>query len=306
MSKLKTLALAASLSLTAAFTLSCSSDSEEGSGGGSGPMASAYPITEMEPGYLSWKETYTYYECTEAGLREEIETYTEYLEYSINNKVLTAHSWYDIKFNGTTDNIIGTWTRNKNKAASCRDEYDEWDDEYYYWCDHGYDITKLEITNQTVKVTQDICLTDEIKDGEDLYRNGYLAKVIDCNSVNVSKDGKTIKISVKILGNDNYEETWTYNGKSCKRSRTESDSKAACNKAIAECQGDSYSYCIEDAYYNYRYQSYYICLEENMPSDFSLWEGSDDSSSDNELGKSLAKPQARNFLNLPNAKSKRF
>jgi hypothetical protein len=341
MSKLKTLALAASLSLTAAFTLSCSSDDgEEGGGGGGvtvGPSTQVFNVKNIESDYIVINDpNRVSYECsTENGFKTKANE--DYIYYSIDNKVLTL--WNDIELNGTTDTIIGTWNRSINKAASCKDHY--YEEEYEgYWCDSGYDITQLVVTDQNVSVTRNICPTDEIKNGED-WGNGYIARVKNCTDYTISKGSTTISVHfteslIKI----------TYNGKSCQRDFSGgyggsgggssydfyvelsydgnppsgfsvNNLQAACNKAISDCQNNGD--CSGDAYWDY-FDNIFDddddalekCIEGlNLPSDFPLGGGEDEGGSDESdagapLRKSLAKPQAKNFLNLPNAKSKRF
>jgi len=261
MRKIKLPLLAASISFAVAFTLSCSGDD----GDGGGYFVESYPVVAITSDYIIVKETYTDYECKATGLEMETNEYTNRFYYSIENKVLTL-DFYDnyVKFNGKTDTIIGTWTRNKNKAEHCRDHY--YYDEYEgYWCDEYYDVTKLDISAQTVKVTRDFCFTDEMKIGEDFWHNGYKITNIDgCSNMTLSKGGNSIKISISESAM-----RYTYNGKSCEQKEESKDERTrACNKAISDCSGNSYRYCIEEAYYDYLDMPLYECFRTNFPSDF--------------------------------------
>jgi hypothetical protein len=189
-------------------------------------------ITDDSFTYVSYEG----YDCQSNGTLEKYED-TEMATYSINNGVLTIkwEGWSEapeFNFSGNSSSLIGTWTRNKNKAAHCKERYyyNEYDG---FWCDHGYDITKAVFTQNNVSITQDFCWTDEEKDGR-VDSRGWTIRVIDCNTIEQKKGNDVVKINIK-FSNNSIKWTTTYNGKSCELSRSEpsvSDMEKACKEAV--------------------------------------------------------------------------
>jgi hypothetical protein len=294
MNKFKLSLFMASLSLAAMLSFSCTAGgggggrgycsededcdySEYNGGGGSGPgysvggstpgggkiVTEVYAIKEIRPDFIIVE--YPDYECTEEGLKERASSWLmRGFYYSVNNNVLTfGRSGSNVKFNGTSNDIIGTWTRSKNKAAHCKDYYDEYDDEYDYECEDGYDITKFVVTAQTVTATRDMCPTDIFKNGEN--KDGYTIRVTNCFTATISNGVNTLKMEFDL---NKMSQKVTYNGKSCetKLRPTEAERRTACNKAINSCRNNSSSDCLIDAYHDNLDNS--ACYDNlNWPSD---------------------------------------
>jgi len=246
------------LSLTSCF-------SSEDDGGESTSVTETYRITNINDNYITFVEENAWYECTEDGL--EPHDYTYNMNYSIENNVLTTDIFdSEIRFNGNSNAIIGTWTRNKNKQESCRDHYSNYSGEYDgYWCDDNYDIVKAVVTQTDLTITRDFCSTDEIKDGE-VNRGGWTMKVINCNSVEFLKENEKVQISIDGYGyGSTFKLTYKYKGKSCTLDEKPSLSKrqSACNKAISECTSSSDYNCVEDKYGDALYGDFEKCMSDN-------------------------------------------
>jgi len=261
MNKLK-LALAASLAAT--LTLSCSGDPEdEDVSGGSGSNTEVYTLKDKTSSQFTYVEEYEDEYCDEGGVLKK-ETDEETVNYSITNNVMTwEYRWSDDTLNlkGTSNELMGAWTRTKNKAASCKMETDS-DGYSWYDCKEGYDITKAVFTATTVAITRDICETDRIKDGEvwEGGDEGWKMRVKDCDSYEIYKGSKIV--TVKENRND---VVVSYGGKTCKLTEpSKSQKQAACKKAWDEYQDEDYYW---DFIHEFR-ESFYTCLEKDMPEGF--------------------------------------
>ncbi|MCL2282201.1 MAG: hypothetical protein FWC26_02675 [Fibromonadales bacterium] len=238
--------------------------SDGGDGGSTGSkITEVYKVKEMSSNYLYVIETYNSERCSENGFKDTTREYTFSMNYSIDNKVLSLWEYSEdemVKFNGTSNEIIGTWTRNKNLSLSCRNHYD--DDEYDgYWCDDYYDVVKLVVSEKEVAMTRDVCRADETKDGEEV--RGWKIKTLGCDSYELSKGNDKIKLTQTMSS-----AKVTYNGKSCSaKEPTHSEKVTACNKAIAYCKSleDKDSWCIEDSYYDFRDESFQKCMINLLP-----------------------------------------
>jgi len=273
--------------IAAALTLSCAPAEDEkeetngngGSGGNnsggnsSGGTTETYTLTYSDDDeYFTYLMPLEWDYCEEGGvLKTEKDSYERDQYYSIDNKVMTWGDEFDIQyggdtllFKGSSNEIKGTWTRKKgSKATSCR--YDE--DNYYdpgMYCKYGYDITKAVFTDSKVTITREECPTDYEVDVED-YENGWKSKVVNCNTIEISKGSD--KITIK---RTKTSEEVSYKGKSCKWSEpTKAQKQSACKKAWNEYQD-------EDEYYsilrelNYAYNE---CLNNTLPEEFT---GGDD------------------------------
>jgi hypothetical protein len=262
--------LVAAISIAMALTISCSSDDGDDSSTSSSSGTDGNSSSGTEGGdsngdtfteSLAIKEvtnnSFTYvgsegYDCQSNGTLEKYE-YTETAAYSINNGVL-AIKWDiwreapEFNFNGNSSSLIGTWTRNKNKAAHCKEQYYRGEYEGFY-CDENYDITKAVFTQNNVSITYDFCWTDEIKDGDVDWR-GWTAKVIDCSNAERRKGNDVVRYNIKVSEKSG-KWTLTYNGKSCERSWSEpsvSDMEKACKEAV-EKGGHYYQDYYEDLLY---------------------------------------------------------
>ncbi|MDR1760094.1 MAG: hypothetical protein LBR60_06175 [Fibrobacter sp.] len=176
-----------------------------------------------------------YYRCDEktGELTEELETYSTSTPYSISNGVLSL-LWdkYDstlLHFNGSSESLTGSWTRSKNKDIDCKLEYDEYDGEYYMYCNYGWETIKAVFTQNTLTVTQNICLLDDgnININEN---NGWKPNIVDCNTASITKNNKKITVTLDLK---NQAFTYKYNGKSCtfNEMTTVADRTAACKTA---------------------------------------------------------------------------
>jgi|GEM_PF-5265140 len=244
--------------------LSCS-DSDSDSSSSSGPRTQHYTVTDITSDYIRISIPDEWGECKSDGFKTE--SWTRTINYSIDNGVMSANFGYGdktIDFNGNSNDVKGTWTRNKNKSESCGDIYGYGS----YYCIEGFDIVKLDISQTQIAVTQDICLTDEMEDGR--VRDGWTYRISDCNSYTISKGSHTIKV-YEDYKNNIESWTFTYNGKTCSgKSSSLNERRAACNSAIATCASSSDSYCIEDAFYDIieNYADFDSCMQRNMPEEF--------------------------------------
>lgn len=265
---------------------SCSDGGDDGPLGGGGPITETYTLKGKTDSQFTYVEEEEYYSCEDGGILEtRRETDEETIYYSIENNTLTWENKYSdddtLNFKGTSRELVGTWTRTKNKAAACRiSEYDD----TYKECKEGYDITQAVFTNTTVAITRDECFTDEIVDGSTYYNyRGWKVKIIDCNTIEISKGAE--KITVK---ETRTSEEVSYKGKSCKASEpSKSQSQAACQKAWNEYQDEYYW---EEYYYEFLYADFDKCVKGlNLPPEFY----EDDDEGDYYDEKIYAKPAAK-------------
>jgi len=306
MNKLKTI-LAASLAAT--LTLSCSSGGDDSSGGGSGLITETFTLNDVKDDQFTYVEEYEYEDCTEGGvLKTEKDTYENTVNYSIKNNIMTwKERWSDdtLNFKGTSNNLIGTWTRTKNRNVSCElrkrqycpdgEEYNHELDEYVcknnntleysrYSCKEGWDFTEAVFTQTTVKITRDYCVTDRMApDGEPWWRgdNGWKLRPINCDTYEVYKG--TEKVTIK-AGRNSTE--LSSKGKICKMSEpSKSQKEAACREAWNKYQNERYW---DEYYEDILYKGFYDCLKNSMPKGF--WVDEED---ENSSGKVAAKPAAK-------------
>jgi hypothetical protein len=257
--------------------------------GGGGASTEKYRITDIGDNYITVEETDEWYNCTETGLKPESYNYSRDINYSIENNVLTIETYdNDIKFNGNSNTIIGTWTRSINKQVSCHDYY--YNGEYDgYGCDEYYDVVKAVVTESELAITREICHTDGIKNGEE--HRGWKATILDCNNYEVSKGKDKIKVY-----EDKSSFKITYNGKTCQmKESSRSERESACQKAIAKCSSSSSYYCLEDYYYDFLEEDFKKCFIENeFPAEiFGRDDGDDYEASAKKimLGKKLLPPR---------------
>ena len=273
------------VSIAAALTLSCqlpkdeneddgdnngevkdSSSSKKGSsssGGGTtgGGTTETYTLFDNggEGEYFSYLIPDYYESCEEGVYKNEPWGKNQY--YSIDNKTMTwGDEWdiengYSLLFQGTSNNLIGTWTRKRDKNASC--EMSEYED--YMYCKQDYDIIKAVFTATTVAITREECPTDRVIDGMP-YVNDWNLKVVNCNTVEIS-DGSKDKITRTTNAGG---EKITYKGKSCEwKAPTKTQKQTFCRKAMEEDDA-SLSYMIEREIM----WPYYICQQGILPEEF--------------------------------------
>jgi len=272
MNKLKLILTA---SIATALTISCS-DGEGGSTNGISDTE-VFTLKSKNADSFTFVEDELWYECTNGGILKQMnDTYERTMNYSIKNTTMTLkQQWGNendtLNFKGTSNNLIGTWTRTKNKDASCGYEYDNYDNEYYYECKEGWDITKVVITEKNVSVTYDICYTDELNTMQD--RNGWKQRVVDCNTYEIYKGSDKITVKLTIKTNE-YSQEISYKGKSCKysehdysKSERESACKEAWNKYKDDNDWEDYYYDILRKNRNENRKDYEDCMKKYMPSE---------------------------------------
>jgi len=250
---------------------SSGSDGGGNSSGSSGNLITeTYTLKNVTDDQFTLVEDYKHYECLEGGvLYIDENNYENTVSYLINNQILTLEIKDTLQFNGTSSQLTGTWTRAKNKAASCELYEDKEYDESWYDCKSGWDITKVVFTTKTVEFTRNYCPTDE--EIERTNEKGWTTKVIDCETLEVFKGSD--KITVRQTVTNTEESIYVnYKGNSCefKESRpSEAQRIAACKKAWDEHKDDD---DWEDYYWNSIYggdkSNYHNCIRNLLPADF--------------------------------------
>jgi len=302
MNKLKFILAA---SLAAALTLSCSSGDDEGGGGGGGSTTETFTLKNVKDDQFTYVEAWEDDDCTEGGvLKIEKDTYENTVNYSIKNNIMTWDRWSDtLNFKGTSNELIGTWTRAKNRNASCElhkrtycpdgEYYDDMLNDYVcknnntqeyqrYSCKEDWNLTEAVFTQTTVKITYEYCVTDRMADWEPWREGepGWKSKPISCDTYEVSKGSE--KVTIK--QNRNGIEV-SSKGETCKRSKpSESQMRAACQKAWNEHKDEEYW---DEYYYEILYSAFEDCLLKSMPKGFYVVDDDDD------YGKVAAKPVAK-------------
>jgi len=259
------------------------SSSSIGNGSNGKLVTETYDLMDMDEEQFTYKEVYTEDRCRQGGtLVTESEEYFNTINYSIANKIMTCFMGYEdtdtLRFKGTSNALIGTWTRTKNKATSCGYEY-EW-----YSCKEGYDITKAVFTQTTVAITRDECPTDREEEWTDEY--GWKSRIIDCNKMEISKGSDKITVIETRTSSE-----VSYKGKTCKYdelSFTPAQKQAACREAWSDYQNEVYW---EDHYYDILEKDWELCLRDVLPEE--LFRYDDDDYYESSLGKVAAKPVAK-------------
>jgi hypothetical protein len=239
------------------------SSSSNGNNQGTPDNYDTYTLTLVS--YNSNSFTYMYtdggYSCTNGGTLKG-ETHDRTINYSLNysasnNILVWENQWSGdtLHFNGTSNNLIGTWTRTKDKSTSC------WTGTYEIICKEGWGITKLVFTQNTVTITGgflggDNCPTDEMTDGK-INNKGWKCKIISCDTYEMSKG--TEKITMKL---DKHNGEITYNGKTCSTKGLSQRIKA-CSDAWNKIQTQGGSGYLEDYYYNFLEKDFEECLVNN-------------------------------------------
>jgi len=269
MHKFKIISLTAGIAAT--LTLSCS-NGDDNTGGGGSPVTETYTLENKTATQFTYTEVEKDDERCSNGVLEERE-YPRTIHYSIQNNIMTWQDEYadddtdTLHLKGTSNELTGTWTRTKNKASSCRlytEKYcinwesggcNDYEEETWYGCKEGYDITQAVFTETTLKITRDECWTDEVENGRN-YK-GWIMKVIDCDATEYSKGSEKLT----------YRETRTtevinYKGRSCSYQKpTKAQKQAACQKAWNE--NKDYWDILDEAK-----ESYHNCLEGLLPPEF--------------------------------------
>jgi len=256
--------------IAAALTLSCSpaeeeKDDTEGNGGkssgsnsgGGSNSGTTYALIESDIdgdyAYFTYLIPDAYGTCEEGVYSSE--PWPEKIYYSIDNKNMTWGLFPEssIQFKGSSNDLIGTWTRTKSKS-DCEPIEDG--DYAFMFCKPNYDVTKAVITDTTIAITSQKCPTDNVIDGS-YPAEGWKLKIKDCNTVEYTKGSDKITVT---KSNDDGEKV-TYKGKSCELVVTKAKKTAACKKAWNE-EG-------HEAYWSILYRDYDKCREDiGLPEEF--------------------------------------
>lgn len=264
MNKLKFILAA---SIAASLTLSCSNGDDEGSSDGSGPNTKVYSLVEKKATEFTYMEEDTYEYCDRGGiLKTEEDNYKQTINYSIKNNIMTWQdaNYYEgddidtLNFKGNSNDLIGTWTRTKNKATSCKLRTDS-DGDSWYRCKSDYDIVEAAFTQTTVKITRDECWTEQrIMDGGNFERTDWKERAVDCNTVEIYKGSE--KVTWRVTRNS---QEVSYKGKTCKMSEpTKAQKEKACKEAWNKYQD-------EDYYWDLLEGDFEDCIKRTLPEE--LW-----------------------------------
>jgi len=255
--------LTASIAAVLTLTLSCSSGGGGGDPSGSNSKTEVHTLIDKDDEQFQYAEVTTYDVCN-SGVFNTGSTIFEYtVSYLIENNIMiwqyerTNYDTDTLHLKGKSNELTGTWTRTKNIATSCEPKDNDW-----ATCKRGYNITKAVFTATTVAITRDICITDELQDGQlwDDGDAGWKMKAIDCDTYEVYKETKKVTVKENEKGRE-----FSYNGNSCKWSEpTKAQKQAACKEA-----GDNHGEEDEYRYYwNILHKDFYDCLKEKMPKGF--------------------------------------
>jgi len=291
MNKLKFI-LAASIAAT--LTLSCSDgggddgggSSSSGGGdepGGSSSGGTTYKLTDNNGEYFTYLYSYEGELCNAGRFSTSEEEVERTQTYSISNKTMIWGDendayWGDtIKFQGTSNNLTGIWTRTRSSCDLNNDPYGGDDNPY---CKTNYDITKAVFTDTTVAITRDECPTDIYVNGQEMGY-GWTLRVVNCNKIEISKGSGSNKMTITENRTATSAEM-SYGGRSCKWEGTKAKKQTACRRAWEEWGDDDYvwimnkdySDCWEDIVpeYFYGYCDYYPeDCDEDYCEDASYW-----------------------------------
>jgi len=219
------------ISIALALTLSCAPADDDANTKPSGDVE-IYKLIKVTDEYFTYIKDIKDYSCEEGVLKETEENSHQYtVNYSIKNKTLSWISWGDesddepFSFKSTSNELIGTWTKEKgNKDDYC------WPSGYGVFCLEGYDITKAVFTDKTVAITRKYCPTDSYYISPYLAEYGVDVKIVDCNSVELTKGTEKIIHTMTKSG-----DTYKYKNISCtyEYNLPLSKKQAACQEAYA-------------------------------------------------------------------------
>ncbi|MDR2555017.1 MAG: hypothetical protein LBC64_06265 [Fibromonadaceae bacterium] len=220
--QLKKIVLAVGISLAMALTFSCSSDdggNENPSGviggearGGSREITEVYALKNITDNSF----TFTYIDtiggseyCGLFGaLKRESDIYDATINYIINNNALVWKYDYSrdgfqfgedgLQFNGISNNLIGTWTREVKKYGDFEN------------------VTRAEFMGNELKITYDYCASDRmlLRYGED-RGNGWKIRNIDCETYEIYKGNEVITVKETSRLDVINDLSVTYKGKTC-------------------------------------------------------------------------------------------
>jgi len=301
------------------------SSSSKGNGGGSSSgsttgITKTYDLVDKTSDQFTYEEKYDI--CTEGKFKPDSSEYT--FNYSIKNNVLSAYTYSEedtLNFKGTSNKLVGTWTRTKSSCEkvvydtycseynydACIDlehicsEYDEFDDCIDYGSYYCYDEEFYYDDSNCLK--HDEVSYNHCKDGYDITKavvteeNISITRNACPNDVYVNGNDIRNGWKIKVVDCNTYEiskgsdkitvkqdgeaETYTYKSKSCKYDAPSKDEKAAA------CASAWDRYQDEDYMWILR-QDFNDCLNDLLPEDY-LYCDSYDCWAD----KILAKPAAK-------------
>jgi len=229
-SNLFKLAQAATLAVAMSLTLSCSSDSDDPPSdtdnginrNGSQKITEIYALKDVTDNSFTYTRVDTISGSDYCGvfgvLKRKAEIYDETANYTINNGILVWED-YQLKFNGTSNNLTGIWTRELEKSG------------YFYG---AHNITKAEFTDNELKITYDYCAPDRmlLRYGED-RGNGWKIRNVNCETYEIYKGNDVITVKEESRLDVLYNVSITYKGKTCS-GPTLAQSEKACSDAWKE------------------------------------------------------------------------
>jgi len=259
---------------------SSSSINQSNNSDGSYSYTKDYALVSKTNNEFTYTIVYKDEYCKDGGILEiRDDPWDNTINYSIADKIMTWQEDGDtdtLNFKGTSNELIGTWTRTRDKAASCL--YDSYYEDYY--CKSHYDITKAIFTESTVSITRSICFTDKL-DGDEI-QSGWRWRTIDCNTAEIYKGSDKISFKITIINEDDYSYTYSYKGESCEYNPSKLKKEAACKETW-----DTYhvidEYNWRNNYYDILEKEFNDCMNSKMPPELT-----DDSHED-----AAAKPLAK-------------
>ena len=226
--KTRSFLLAAGIVLAMVFTLSCSGDDgNEGDSSSSvgGNRKGSREITEVYAlkAITDNSFTFTYIDtisgtdyCGAFGvLKRKADVHDETINYSISNNILVWQGDYadSLHFIGTSNNLIGAWTREVKKYGQFQN------------------IAKAEFMENELRITYDYCASDRmlLRYGED-RGNGWKIRNVNCETYEMYKGNEVITVKETSRLDVISSLSITYKGKTCK-TPTISQHEQACSDA---------------------------------------------------------------------------
>ncbi|MCL2281688.1 MAG: hypothetical protein FWC26_00030 [Fibromonadales bacterium] len=236
-----------------------SSSAMSSSDDGYSEIVKIYALEDRTGGSFAYTTEEEWYECEEGGelTRKTANEYKNTVNYSISNNAMV---WQNLNhedtlnFTGTSNNLIGIWTRKYDREATCERLSDGWS------CKLDWNIVKAEFTEDTLKITNAYCQANFPENYE--ASNGWKVRNISCNTYEYYKE--TDKITVKIVPNSM---SYAYKGKTCVRNFAVSDRAKVCKDAWAEFQKGS-SQSLSNYYNTLLVGDFKECLQNTLPAEF--------------------------------------
>jgi len=237
----------------ASFSFLSCSDGDDGGSGNGREITETLAMQDVTAN--SFVVVETWYECyyeawqNQGQLTENIDRST--INYTIENKVLElsggGYFYEPVRFNGTSTSLLNsTWTRT---AGLCVPDYAS-----SIYCDND-EITKVVFTNNSIKITGDVCPTRGLEGEAEHIKDEYDATLIvsDCNTHSVSTGSNKITVTVTVTGPDSRSMKAVYNNKTtCSqslKSATKAERQTACKNAYNQAVADGGDVYDMDEYY---------------------------------------------------------